>query len=82
MGKKDLVTFKNVLLPTHCGTQAAQGEEETRDLCITLKGNQTPPQLPLVAQTILRKILEKLIYLDEYEVVDNNLTDGNVGNRK
>ena len=31
---------------------------------------------------ILRYILDKLIYNDEYENVDNNLTDCNVGSRK
>ena len=31
---------------------------------------------------ILRYILEKLIYNDEYQTIDNNLTDCNVGSRK
>ena len=31
---------------------------------------------------ILRYILDKLIYNDEYKTIDNNLTDCNVGSRK
>ena len=32
--------------------------------------------------TILRSILDKLIYYDEYETIDKHLTDSNVGARK
>ena len=32
--------------------------------------------------TILRSILERLIYIDEYKTIDENLTDSNVGARK
>jgi hypothetical protein len=32
--------------------------------------------------TILRSILDKLMYNEEYESIDQNLTDGNVGSRK
>ena len=32
--------------------------------------------------TVLRSILDKLIYLDEYGSIDQNLTDANVGGRK
>ena len=31
---------------------------------------------------VLRTILEKLIYNDEYQTIDDNLTDANVGARK
>ena len=32
--------------------------------------------------SVLRSILERLVYEDSYQVVDSNLTDGNVGGRK
>ena len=32
--------------------------------------------------TVMRNILEKLLYNDEYEGIDNNLTDCNVGSRR
>ena len=32
--------------------------------------------------TVLRNILDKLIYNDEYNIIDENLTDSNVGARK
>ena len=32
--------------------------------------------------SFLRCILDRLIYNDEYEIIDNNLTDSNVGARK
>ena len=32
--------------------------------------------------TVLRSILDRLIYNDEYETIDSNLTDSNVGARK
>ena len=31
---------------------------------------------------MFRSILDKLIYIDEYETIDKNLTDSNVGGRK
>ena len=31
---------------------------------------------------VFRSILDKLIYIDEYESVDKNLTDSNVGGRR
>ena len=31
---------------------------------------------------IFRSILDKLIYNDEYDIIDRNLTDSNVGGRK
>ena len=33
-------------------------------------------------QTVLKKILEKLVYKDNYESVDSNMTDSNIGSRK
>ena len=32
--------------------------------------------------TVLRSILDKLIYIDEYPKIDNNISDSNVGARK
>jgi hypothetical protein len=32
--------------------------------------------------TVLRSIMDKLLYNEEYEGIDSNLTDGNVGSRK
>ena len=32
--------------------------------------------------TVFRNILERLIFIDEYKTIDNNLTDSNVGGRK
>ena len=31
---------------------------------------------------VFRSILDKLIYIDEYETIDKNLTDSNVGGRR
>ena len=31
---------------------------------------------------VIRSILDRLLYIDCFEVIDNNLTDGNVGARK
>ena len=33
-------------------------------------------------QTVLKKIMDKLIYADKYEDIDNNMSDSNVGSRK
>ena len=32
--------------------------------------------------SVLRSILDRLLYIDSYETIDSNLTDGNVGARK
>ena len=32
--------------------------------------------------TVLRNILDRLIYNEEYDIVDDNMTDCNVGSRK
>ena len=39
-------------------------------------------RVSLSAQSVFRNILDKLIFNDEYETIDQNLTDSNVGGRK